>query len=241
MPNIIPVLTCFEARWKPEIVQRPDVVEVSGQLRDVTRNVTLQQELSIRFDWFEVGGQEPLFYRQFSWLADKQPANELLGERVAASELIGKDSTFAIIAAKLYELAGVTIAPTQADLPFAMKTYVTSQPVGRVKVNLPYAQRNAPERVIELDVHHYLDAAFKQVAFKKTQQWVSRAVIEQRGLEGETACESLLNQPNLEPLLLDTIRTCGELVQGVYPTFGIDLKAWLELAQGMIDSFNPAE
>ena len=241
MPNIIPILTSIEASWKPEIVQRPDVDEVSGQLRDVTRQVTLQQELSIRFDWFEVGGQEPLFYRQFSWLADKQPATTdgLLGERVAASDLIGKDSEFAIIAAKLYELAGSALAPAQADLAFAMKTFVTNNPVGRMKIHLPYAQRNAAERSIEIDVHHYLDKDFKQVAFKKTQQWLSRAVIEQRNLEGETACEALLNQPNLEPLLMSTIKKCGELVQGVYPTFSVDLDEWITLAQGIVDAFNP--
>jgi hypothetical protein len=91
-----------------------------------------------------------------------------------------------------------------------------------------------------MDVHHYLDAACKQVAFKQTQQWLPAAIIAERELE-ETSAEALLNDASVEPLLLDTIKHCAELVQGIYPTFGVDVDQWILLAGNVIDSLVPGE
>lgn len=241
---LTPYITTIEARWKPEVVQQPDVVQIDGNMREVSRPVTLEQELKIRLDWFEqvpdgAGGTKSIsrFYREFTWGAKEIPDGTFLKKRVAASELIGDKSLFAEVAKNLYAKATSEIGPVASSVPFAMSSYVPAFPVARLRVHLPYDRPT--ERLVELDVHHYMDAECKLSAFKKTKQWASRAFLEARSITGETACEELLNDAAIEPNVIKTIRKCGELVQSIFPLFNVNIEAWVALAQATVDSFNP--
>jgi hypothetical protein len=241
---LTPCITAIEARWKPEVVQQPDVVQIDGNMREVSRPVTLQQELKIRLDWFEQvpdgnGGTNAVsrFYREFTWGAKEIPKGEFLDKRVAASELIGDKSLFAKVAVDLYKKCTDEVGPVASTVSFAMPSYVPAFPVARLRIYLPY--HLPAERLVELDVHHYLDAECKLSAFKKTKQWASRQYLESRQIEGQTPCEALLNDADIEPNVIKTVHKCGELVQSIFPLFNVDLEAWTALAQAAVDAFNP--
>lgn len=242
---LTPCITTIEARWKPEVIQQPDVVQIDGNMREVSRPVTLQQELKIRLDWFEQvpdgnGGTKAIsrFYREFTWGAQEIPEGAFLKKRVAASELIGDKSLFAEVAKDLYAKCIAEVGPVTSNVSFAMPSYVPAFPVARIRVHLPFDQ--PAERLVELDVHHYMDPECKLSAFKKTKQWASRAFLESRQITGETPCEALLNDAGIEPNVIKTVRKCGELVQGIFPLFNVNIDAWVALAQATVDAFNPA-
>ncbi len=238
MANIIPCLTSIECRWKPEIIGQPDVLQMNdGTHRDITKPTLLQQELKLRFDWFLEGGEQPLFYREFIWGAEKVPANQVFHERVPASELIGKGSIFDTIANDLFKLAESELNPEVDPKPYAMRTYLPASPVSRLRINLPYASPR--ERIVEVEVINYLDNDCRLHAYKTGKQWLGRGFITERGLEGETPCEELLNNELIEPNVIKALKKSAELAKSIFPTFNIDIDVWMALAEATIDSYNP--
>lgn len=244
MGILVPCLSKIECRWRAEVIQKPVLREVDGQLKQTIESETIQRGFKLGFDWFEQPADpndpeapppEFRFLTEVEWPMVAVPASSYLNALPAASDIIDPpDSVYKQIASALYTMFQSELQPAATGGPVGVRSYVPAFAPSKLRINLPYHLPH--ERTLELEVAHFLDEACTFSVFSKKLVRNSRAWLAARQLNVDDSCENLLNNETIEPFVMNAIQESATRMKAAVPAFNIDIPTWMQLVQGVIDS-----